>query len=177
MKRSIDVVGADANNLADVQLAIPFHAVTAIVGPSGSGKSSLVEDTIASEAAERMHRFLGIDVHGLRRREVRAYIGELPPTLFVGQRAFRASSRTTVATCTGIHDLLRRLFVRYSDPVAEDIGAPVPEPSPHVFAEWLSRYGAGRAIILGGAGSERADHGSAGHRPPLGSRAQRGDHT
>ena len=103
--RRIEVIGADANNLADVNLEIRINALTAVIGVSGSGKSSLVDDTLAAEAAVRMRRFLDIDI-GASAQDVRAFVGELPPTLLVGQRAFRASSRTTVATSTS---LLREL--------------------------------------------------------------------
>lgn len=144
---SIDVVGADANNLADIAVQIPREAVTAIVGPSGSGKSSLVEDTIAAEAADRMHRFLDIDLGRLRGTAVRGFVGQLPPTLFAGQRAFRASSRTTVGTCTGLHRVLRRLFIKFSRPFADDIKEEVDEPSPGAFGAWLLRHAKGRAIV------------------------------
>ena len=146
LRRRIEVIGADANNLANVNLDIPLNSLTAVVGVSGSGKSSFVEDTLAAEAAVRMRRFLDVDI-GAQTHDVRAFIGELPPTLLVGQRAFRASSRTTVATSTALLRVLRRLFVRHGVPFADDIGQPVPEPSPNVWASWLSNHVAGRAIV------------------------------
>jgi excinuclease UvrABC ATPase subunit len=143
----IDIVGADANNLAGVDVTFARHALTAIVGVSGSGKSSLVEETLATEAAARMRRFLDIDLGTLGEGEVRAFVGVLPPTLFVGQQAFRASSRTTIATSTGLLRVLRRLFLRAAHPVAADVGADVPAPSPEVFARWLTRHAEGKAIV------------------------------
>lgn len=144
--RLIEVIGADANNLASVNLEIRINALTAVIGVSGSGKSSLVDETLAAEAAVRMRRFLGIDV-GASAQDVRAFVGELPPTLLVGQRAFRASSRTTVATSTSLLRDLRRLFLRHGVPFADELGQPVPEPSPSVFASWLSGHVKGRAIV------------------------------
>lgn len=145
-RRRIEVIGADANNLASANFDIPLNRLTAVVGVSGSGKSSFVEDTLAAEAAVRMRRFLDVDIGGPT-HDVRAFIGELPPTLLIGQRAFRASSRTTVATSTALLRVLRRLFVRHGLPFADDIGQRVPEPSPNVFASWLSSHVTGRAII------------------------------
>lgn len=144
---AIDVVGADANNLAQVQVRIPYRALTAIVGVSGSGKSSLVEQTIAAEAAERMHRFLDIDQPALRGTDVHAHIGPLPPILFAGQRAFRASARTTLGTSTGLLRLLRRLFVRFADVFADDVNEPVPNASPASFSRWLKAFASGRAVV------------------------------
>jgi excinuclease ABC A subunit len=147
MKDSIEVVGADANNLKRVSVTIPRNALTAIVGVSGSGKSSLVEDTIAAVAAERMHRFLDIDQPALRGAHVDAFVGALPPMLFAGQRAFRGSVRTTLGTSTGLLRLLRRLFVRFGKPFADDVEEPVPDPSPETFSAWLERYASGPAIV------------------------------
>ncbi len=147
MKESIEIVGADANNLKGVSVTIPRNALTAIVGVSGSGKSSLVEDTIAAVAAERMHRFLDIDQPALRGAHVDAFVGALPPMLFAAQHAFRASVRTTLGTSTGLLRLLRRLFVRFAQPFADDVEEPVPDPSPETFSEWLHRYASGPAIV------------------------------
>src|SRR4051794_31295620 len=97
--QSIDIAGADANNLANVDVQIPLRKVTAVVGVSGSGKSSLLEDTLAAEAGARTRRFFNVDI-GAPREDVRAFVGELPPALLVTQRAFRASQRTTVGTAT-----------------------------------------------------------------------------
>lgn len=147
MKDGIDILGADANNLKNVGVTIPRRALTAIVGVSGSGKSSLVEDTIAATAADRMRRFLDIDQPGLRSTHVDAFVDALPPMLFAGQRAFRPSVRTTIGTSTGLLRLLRRLFVRFGEPFADDVGAVVPQASPQTFGAWLKRYASGRATV------------------------------
>jgi predicted ABC-type transport system involved in lysophospholipase L1 biosynthesis ATPase subunit len=56
----IEIVGARANNLRDLDLALPLGAVTLVAGVSGSGKSSLLADTLATKANARMRRFLGV---------------------------------------------------------------------------------------------------------------------
>src|SRR5260221_3560844 len=143
---SIQIVGADANNLRQLDVTIPAHALTAVVGISGSGKSSLVEETLAAEAAHRMRCYLDVDVAGFAGAQ-RAYVGAVPPILFAGQRAFRASSRTTLATATGMLRVLRRLFAHFSEPFADDTNAVVPAASPETFATWLKRHSGGRATI------------------------------
>ncbi len=145
-KRYIEVVGADANNLCDVSASIPINALTAIVGVSGSGKSSLLENTLGYEAANRMRCFLNID-SGVTAEGVRAYIGELPPAISVGQRKFQASSRSTIGTATPLLRLLRKLFVQFGKLYADDIGSYVPEITPELLALWLSQYVRGRAVV------------------------------
>lgn len=144
---AIEVVGADANNLQNVGATFPRGALTAVVGVSGSGKSSFVEQTLAVEGAQRMRRFMNIELPLSDATAPRAFVNALPPMLFAGQHAFRASSRTTLATCTGMMRVVRRLFARFSAPYADEVEAPVPDASAAVFAEWLSKYATGPAIV------------------------------
>lgn len=156
----VQVIGADANNLRQMDAAIPARALTAVVGVSGSGKSSLVEQTLAVEAAARMRCYLDIDLPAFTATQ-RAYVGPLPPILFAGQRAFRGSSRTTLATATGILRVLRRLFARFGQPFADDVKAPVPPASPETFAAWLKAYARGGATIWAVPVLQQATTGSA----------------
>jgi len=136
----IEIIGADANNLRCVDVRIPMGRVTMVVGVSGSGKSSLLEDTLATEAARRMRTFLGIQQPQLERPPPGAFIGAMPATVHVGQRAFRASSRTTVATATGLLGTLRRLFLADARPYSEELRRYIQEPSPERYADWLVRH-------------------------------------
>lgn len=144
--RYIEIVGADANNLCDVSASIPINALTAVVGVSGSGKSSLLDKTLGYEAAKRMRCFLDVD-NGASAGVVQAYIGQLPPAISVGQRKFQGTSRTTVGTATPMLRLLRKLFVQFGQLFADEIASFVPEPSPQVLAMWLSKHVRGRAIV------------------------------
>lgn len=143
---SIDIVGADANNLRNVSVSIPVNALTAVVGVSGSGKSSLLDKTLGLEAARRVRRFLDVDI-GATTGQVRAFVGKLPPAILVGQRPFHASSRSTIGTATPVLRLLRKLFLQFGQLYADDIGELIPEPTPEGFAHWLSRHASGRARI------------------------------
>ncbi|HWM90692.1 MAG TPA: hypothetical protein VN493_08000 [Thermoanaerobaculia bacterium] len=141
---SIEIVGASANNLKSVDIEIPRGAATMLVGPSGSGKSSLLADTLATEANARLKRFLGVAQDHLEEKEVPAFLGALPPCIHFAQGGFRASQRTTVATCSGLLGTLRRLFLKHSVPWADPPGEPVPPPSPETYAAWLRRHHRGR---------------------------------
>ncbi len=136
----IEIIGADANNLRCVDVRLPMGRVTMVVGVSGSGKSSLLEDTLATEAARRMRTFLGIQQPQLDRPPPGAFIGAMPATVHVGQRAFRASSRTTVATATGLLGTLRRLFLADARPYSDELRRYVQEPSPERYADWPVRH-------------------------------------
>ena len=137
---SIDVIGADANNLKNVNVTFPLKQISVVSGVSGSGKSSLLADTLAAEGSRRMRTFLGTSQQELERDDVKAFIGALPPTILVGQRGFRPSVRTTVGTATGFLSVLRRLFVLASAPYSERAKNNVPPPSPESYARWISKH-------------------------------------
>jgi len=144
---TLEIVGADANNLKQVNVSIPLDKVTVVTGVSGSGKSSLLADTLAVEADRRMRLFLGIHQPHLEGMPPRAFIGSMPAAIHVGQRAFRASVRTTVGTATGLLTTLRRLFVSYARPYSDEAHRFVPTPSPASYAAWLVKHYAGRATV------------------------------
>jgi excinuclease ABC A subunit len=137
---SIDVIGADANNLKNVDVSFPLKQISVVTGVSGSGKSSLLAHTLAGEGSRRMRTFLGTSQQELERDDVRAFISALPPTILVGQRGFRPSVRTTVATATGFLAVLRRLFVLASAPYSERAKDDVPPPSPESYAGWIAKH-------------------------------------
>jgi len=143
---ALEVIGADANNLRDIDCSFPLRGLSAVVGVSGSGKSSLLQDVIAAEAARRNVLFHGASRYDGGDRLVRPYVGPTPPALFVGQRPFRSSTRTTVGTATGILGDLRHLFLAEGVPVTTD-GVTVPEPSPRTYVEWLTSHYRGKATV------------------------------
>jgi excinuclease ABC A subunit len=144
---TLDIVGADANNLKNVDVHIPLDRVTVVTGVSGSGKSSLLADTLAVEADRRMRLFLGIHQPHIEGAPPRAFIGPMPAAIHVGQRTFRASVRTTVATATGLLTTLRRLFIAHAKPYSEELHRFVPAPSPASYAGWLAKHYRGRATV------------------------------
>ncbi|HEX2093005.1 MAG TPA: hypothetical protein VHG28_11410 [Longimicrobiaceae bacterium] len=146
-RASIDVVGADANNLKNVDVSFPLKQISVVTGVSGSGKSSLLADTVAAEGSRRLRTFLGTSQQEFERDDVRAFIGALPPTILVGQRGFRPSVRTTIGTATGYLCALRRLFVLASAPYSERAKAHVPTPSPEPYARWIARHYRGPAEV------------------------------
>lgn len=143
----IEVVGADANNLKSIDVEFPLNRISVVTGVSGSGKSSLLVDTLAAEGNRRMRTFLGMSQQELERPDVSAFIGPLPPTVLVGQRGFRPSIRTTVGTATGFLGVIRRLFILAAIPQSDRAKSEVPPPSPASFAEWLAKHYRGNVEI------------------------------
>src|SRR3970040_2362538 len=115
----IRVHGARENNLKDVSVEIPKRRLTVFTGVSGSGKSSLVFDTIAAESQRLINETYSAFVQGfmptLARPEVDV-IDCLTTAIIVDQARMGANVRSTVGTATAANAILRLLFSRLGDP-------------------------------------------------------------
>jgi excinuclease UvrABC ATPase subunit len=139
-KETIDVIGADASNLRDLDISFPVGELSMVVGVSGSGKTSLLLNILARQGGKRLKSFLGVSQDHLDPPMSLAFVGRMPPTLHIGQRAFRASSRTTVGTSSSLLPLLRRIFIKWSSPVSDRSGVSVPRPGIGSYAAWLLQH-------------------------------------
>jgi excinuclease UvrABC ATPase subunit len=115
----IRVHGARENNLKDVSVEIPKRRLTVFTGVSGSGKSSLVFDTIAAESQRLINETYSAFVQGfmptLARPEVDVLDG-LTTAITVDQQRMGADPRSTVGTATDANAMLRILFSRLGEP-------------------------------------------------------------
>ncbi|HUA27381.1 MAG TPA: excinuclease ABC subunit UvrA [Streptosporangiaceae bacterium] len=120
----IRVHGARQNNLKDVSVEIPKRRLTAFTGVSGSGKSSLVFDTIAAESQRLINETYSAFVQGfmptLARPDVDVLEG-LTTAIIVDQQRMGSDPRSTVGTATDATAMLRILFSRLGRP---HIGSP-----------------------------------------------------
>jgi excinuclease UvrABC ATPase subunit len=118
------VHGARENNLKDVSVEIPKRRLTVFTGVSGSGKSSLVFDTIAAESQRLINETYSAFVQGfmptLARPDVDVLEG-LTTAIIVDQQRMGADPRSTVGTATDANAMLRILFSRLGQP---HIGSP-----------------------------------------------------
>lgn len=121
MSEFISITGARENNLQDVTLRIPKGRLTVFTGVSGSGKSSVVFDTIAVESRRQLNEtftwFVRNRLPKYERPHADALEG-LTPAIVVDQRPVGGHSRSTVGTMTDIHSVLRVLFSRHGTPGA-----------------------------------------------------------
>ncbi len=120
----IRVTGARENNLKDVSVEIPKRRLTVFTGVSGSGKSSLVFDTIAAESQRMINETYSAFVQGfmptLARPDVDVLDG-LTTAIIVDQERMGANVRSTVGTATDANAMLRIVFSRLGRP---HIGSP-----------------------------------------------------
>lgn len=120
----IRVRGARENNLKEVSVEIPKRRLTVFTGVSGSGKSSLVFDTIAAESQRMINETYSAFVQGfmptLARPDVDVLEG-LTTAILVDQERMGANARSTVGTVTDANAMLRILFSRLGRP---HIGSP-----------------------------------------------------
>lgn len=115
----IRVHGARVNNLKDVSIEIPKRRLTVFTGVSGSGKSSLVFDTIAAESQRLINETYSAFVQGfmptLARPEADVLDG-LTTVITVDQQRMGGDPRSTVGTATDVNAMLRILFSRLGTP-------------------------------------------------------------
>ena len=121
----IRVQGARVNNLKDISVELPKRRLTVFTGVSGSGKSSLVFDTIAAESQRMINETYSAFVQGfmptLARPEV-DFLDGLTTAIIVDQERMGANPRSTVGTATDANAMLRILFSRLGKP---HIGPPI----------------------------------------------------
>ena len=111
--------GARENNLQNVSLRLPKRQITLFTGVSGSGKSSIVFDTIAAEARRQLNETFSTFVRNFLPRYAQPEadaIENLSMAIVVDQKHLGGGSHSTVGTITDIYSVLRLLFSRVGRP-------------------------------------------------------------
>jgi excinuclease ABC subunit A len=150
LKGEITVLGARENNLKNINVSIPWHKYTVITGLSGSGKSSLVLDTIYAEGLRRYVECLSTYARQFLERVDRPDMDDisgLPPVIAIESRNQVKSSRSTVGTTTEIYDYLRLLFAKIGKTFCPNCNKKVERYSPERVAEDLLKNNDKNAII------------------------------
>ncbi|HEU0140978.1 MAG TPA: excinuclease ABC subunit A, partial [Bryobacteraceae bacterium] len=114
-QNSILIRGARVHNLKNISLAIPHNALTVVTGVSGSGKSSLVFDTIYAEGQRRYVESLSAYARQFLERMEKPAVDDIQgiaPPIAIRQRNTTRNPRSTVGTATELYDFLRLLFAR-----------------------------------------------------------------
>ena len=121
MTEFISIRGARENNLKDVTLQIPKRQLTIFTGVSGSGKSSIVFDTLATEAQRQLYENFSLFIRNFLPKYPQPdadAIDNLTMAVIVDQKRLGGGSHSTVGTVTDIHGVLRLLFSRVGKPSA-----------------------------------------------------------
>jgi excinuclease UvrABC ATPase subunit len=115
----VQIRSARENNLKDVSLRIPKRKITIFTGVSGSGKSSIVFDTIATEAQRLLHENFSLFVRSFLPRYSQPdadAIENLSMAIVVDQKRLGGGAHSTMGTITDIYTVLRLLFSRVGQP-------------------------------------------------------------
>ncbi|WP_204120353.1 excinuclease ABC subunit UvrA [Levilactobacillus sp. 244-2] len=115
----IDIKDATQNNLQHVNLRVPKYQTTVFVGLSGSGKSSLVFDTIAAASRRELNETFPSFTQQYLPKYGQPHVGDiehLPVAIVIAQQRLGKNTRSTLATYTGIYSLMRLLFSRIGKP-------------------------------------------------------------
>ena len=119
LQEYIEIRGARENNLKNVSLRIPKRKITIFTGVSGSGKSSIVFDTIATEAQRLLNENFSMFVRNFLPRYAQPEadaIENLSMAIVVDQKRLGGGSHSTMGTITDIYTVLRMLFSRIDQP-------------------------------------------------------------
>lgn len=152
--------GAREHNLKDVNIDIPRDKFVVVTGLSGSGKSSLVFDTIYAEGQRRYveslssyaRQFLGI----MDKPDVDSIDG-LSPAISIDQKSTSRNPRSTVATVTEIYDYMRLLYARIGVPHCPTCGKAVHRRTPQAIIDEIMKLPEGtKAMVLAPIVSQRA---------------------
>ena len=109
------------NNLKDISLTIPRNKIVVFTGVSGSGKSSIVFDTIAAESQRQMNETYSAWVRGRLPKYDKPnveLIDNLNPSVIIDQSRLGGNARSTVGTISDMYSLLRLLYSRIAEPSA-----------------------------------------------------------
>jgi excinuclease ABC subunit A len=104
--KSLKIVGASANNLKNIDVAIPLGKMVCITGVSGSGKSTLMSDILYNELASRL---MGAHTHGGDHERIEG-VEHLDKIINIDQSPIGRTPRSNPGTYTGLFDEIRKLY-------------------------------------------------------------------
>lgn len=148
---NIIIRGARVHNLKNIQVEIPSGSFTVVTGVSGSGKSSLVFDTLFAEGQRRYveslssyaRQFLG----RMNKPEV-DFIEGLAPAIAIEQKVNTRNPRSTVSTSTEIYDYLKLLFSRIGRTISPISGKEVKRHTTDDVVNFIKSLDEGQSILI-----------------------------
>lgn len=150
-ERKIIISGARQNNLKNITLELPRNKLIVFTGVSGSGKSSLVFDTIYAEGQRRYVESLSAYARQFLERMNRPdvdYIQGISPAVAIEQKPPAKNPRSTVGTTTEIYDYLRLLFARIGKTYCEVCGNEVVRHTTNSVIEKMKQFPDGRRLLI-----------------------------
>ena len=148
---AIVIRGARQNNLKNVSVAIPTGELIVVTGVSGSGKSSLVFDTLYAEGQRRYVETFSPYARQFLDRMDKPQVDSvdgIPPAIAIDQTNPVRTSRSTVGTMTELNDHLKLLFARGATLHCRGCGKPVVKDTPSSIYAFLEKDLAGRRLEI-----------------------------
>jgi len=149
--RQIEIVGARSNNLKNVSVAIPKNRLVVVTGLSGSGKSSLIMDTLFAEGQRRYVESLSSYARQFLNRMKKPdvdHIRGICPAIAIEQRVTGGNARSTVGSMTEIYDYLRLLYARVGRTISPVSGQPVTRHSVTDVVNFIFGHEAGDRMLV-----------------------------
>ena len=150
--KKIVVKGAREHNLKNLSFEIPRNKLVVFTGVSGSGKSSLVFDTIYAEGQRRYVESLSSYARQFLERMNKPdvdFIQGISPAVAIEQKTVARNSRSTVGTTTEVYDYLRLLFARIGKTICFQCGKEVKKATTTTVVDWLGSQHDGTKFYLG----------------------------
>src|SRR5659263_582280 len=149
--KKIIVKGAKEHNLKNLSFELPRNKLIVFTGVSGSGKSSLVFDTIYAEGQRRYVESLSAYARQFLGRMEKPdvdYIEGLSPAIAIDQKGTSRNPRSTVGTITEIYDYLRLLFARVGHPHCTSCGKEITSQTVAQMVDQIMALPAGSKLTL-----------------------------
>jgi excinuclease ABC subunit A len=151
-EKKIVVKGAREHNLKNLSFEIPRNKLIVFTGVSGSGKSSLVFDTIYAEGQRRYVESLSSYARQFLERMNKPdvdFIQGISPAVAIEQKTGGRNTRSTVGTTTEIYDYLRLLYARIGKTICFQCGNEVKKATTTTVTEWLEEQADGSKFYIG----------------------------
>ncbi|MEE9451027.1 MAG: excinuclease ABC subunit UvrA [Ignavibacteriaceae bacterium] len=159
--KKIIVKGAREHNLKNLSFEIPRNKLVVFTGVSGSGKSSLVFDTIYAEGQRRYVESLSSYARQFLERMNKPdvdLIQGISPAVAIEQKSGARNPRSTVGTTTEVYDYLRLLFARIGKTICFECGKEVKRATTGTVSRWLEEQPEGTKFYLGFPFHEHEGH-------------------
>ena len=160
LKNTIHIKGANSNNLKNIELLIPKNQLVVVTGLSGSGKSSLIMDTLYAEGQRRYVESLSSYARQFLSRMKKPdveYIKGICPAIAIEQRVTSSNARSTVGSLTEIYDYLRLLYARIGKTYSPVSGELVKKHEVYDVVDHIMSHKAGTKVVLYSPMQQRYD--------------------
>src|SRR5579885_1917336 len=151
VSRPVRLIRVRQNNLKNVSVEFPARKLSVVTGLSGSGKSSLVFDTLYAEGQRRYVESLSTYTRQFLEKMPKPDLDQvenIPPAIALEQKNHVVNSRSTVATQTEIVDYLRVLFGKVGRTYCLDCGSEVKKQDAGSILEWAGSWLPGRKALI-----------------------------